>query len=391
MVYDRLTMRIAEVPASPDGKALRLALATPAISADGNYLVFAASPASESETSIGLFLYDRLNGEVAAIGGTSFAGLGEIGFALSADGRWLEISQLGAGHAIELSLYDRLTDKTDQLLVLGPAAGIDLGTQSPPAISSDGALLVFAGLPAAIAGEIRQPDQQQVFALERNGPGKASILVAGWVSDGAGHPLPGVALTDNFGHKVKTSSNGDFRLELPTGKGQKLKVRLQPEQKGVLFSPAKIELTLSPGSLAGIQMAFSASPAEVLTAAQQEIGMPYGQERGCPSPFRGCGGPFHGFYRGDCADLVLDAYREGINYNLQLALERDFWNEPSHYYRWRNSRNTQDMWRFFAYNEMILPNSGVIPDRRYRLFRLGRRWDHRPRIDHIGDQHARPS
>ncbi len=391
MVYDRLTMRIAEVPASPDGKALRLALATPAISADGNYLVFAASPASENEKSIGLFHYDRLTGEVAAIGGTSFSEPGEIGFALSADGRWLEISQLGEGHAIELSLYDRLTDKTDKLLALGPAEDIDLGTQSPPAISSDGALLVFAGMPAAIAGEILQPDQQQVFALERSGLGKASILVAGWVSDGAGHPLPGVALTDNFGHKVKTSSNGDFRLELPTGKGQKLKVRLQPEQKGVLFSPAKIELTLSPGSLAGIQMAFSASPADVLTAAQQEIGMPYGQERGCPSPFRGCDGPFHGFYRGDCADLVLDAYREGINYNLQLALERDFWNEPSHYYRWRNSRNTQDMWRFFAYNGMILPNSRVIPDRRYRIFRLGRRWDHRPRIDHLGDQHARPS
>ena len=31
--------------------------------------------------------------------------------------------------------------------------------------------------------------------------------------------------------------------------------------------------------------------------------------------------------------------------------------QPSHYYRWRNARNTQDMWRFFAYNGMILPNT----------------------------------
>jgi hypothetical protein len=60
--------------------------------------------------------------------------------------------------------------------------------------------------------------------------------------------------------------------------------------------------------------------------------------------------------------LILDAYRAGAEFNLQVALERDFYAHPDHYYRWRNARSSPDMWRYFAYTGQILdPQEPYLP------------------------------
>lgn len=51
----------------------------------------------------------------------------------------------------------------------------------------------------------------------------------------------------------------------------------------------------------------------------------------------------------------MDAYQAGVEYNIQLALERDYWNNPRHYYQWRDARNAHDMWRYFTYTSQVLP------------------------------------
>ena len=101
---------------------------------------------------------------------------------------------------------------------------------------------------------------------------------------------------------------------------------------------------------------FEAASEDLLEAARADIGMPYSFHRGCASDLIGCGGDFHGFHAGYCTDLVLDAYQHGVDFNIQFALERDALAHPDHFYRWRNARNSQDMWRYFHYTGQILSN-----------------------------------
>ena len=43
----------------------------------------------------------------------------------------------------------------------------------------------------------------------------------------------------------------------------------------------------------------------IVSEARLDIGMPYNVNRGCTSPYSGCGGPYHGFYAGVCTDLCI--------------------------------------------------------------------------------------
>jgi hypothetical protein len=88
--------------------------------------------------------------------------------------------------------------------------------------------------------------------------------------------------------------------------------------------------------------------------------MPYDFNRGCELPDEGCGKPFHGFSAGFCADLVLDAYTFGLEYDINYALEQDAYAHPEHFYRWRDARDAHDMWRYFHFSGQMLP-----PDAEY--------------------------
>ena len=128
---------------------------------------------------------------------------------------------------------------------------------------------------------------------------------------------------------------------------------MSPEKKGYSFSPSTLRISTASG-IGASGLSFTAAPDGVLEEARKDIGMPYALTRGCPNPNKGCGGPFHGFYSGDCTDLVIDAYREGAGFNIQMAINLDFWAHPDHYYYWQIARSSQDMWRYFAYTSQIL-------------------------------------
>jgi hypothetical protein len=109
-----------------------------------------------------------------------------------------------------------------------------------------------------------------------------------------------------------------------------------------------------------IKISYStASP--IVDEARLDIGMPYptkkeGYHRGCPSDYTGCNGPYHGFYKGVCTDLVLDSYNAGALFNIQNALYQDYRINRGRY-QWGSSRNAEDMRRYFIYNQDYLSNS----------------------------------
>ncbi len=95
------------------------------------------------------------------------------------------------------------------------------------------------------------------------------------------------------------------------------------------------------------------STASVVVEARADIGMPYDTNRGCPSPYTGCGGRYHGFYRGVCTDLALDSYRAGAGFAIQEALSADSRANPGRY-RYDSARNAEDMRRYFVCNQAFL-------------------------------------
>jgi hypothetical protein len=94
----------------------------------------------------------------------------------------------------------------------------------------------------------------------------------------------------------------------------------------------------------------------IVGEARLDVGMPYDTNRGCTSPYIGCGGPYHGFYNGVCTDLALDAYNAGVPFNIQNALYQDYRANPGRY-QWGSSRNAEDMRRYFKSNQQLLPHS----------------------------------
>ena len=94
----------------------------------------------------------------------------------------------------------------------------------------------------------------------------------------------------------------------------------------------------------------------IVQEARLDIGMPYDTERGCPSPYNGCGGAFHGFYAGVNTDIVLDAYESGANLDLQQVLSQDHQSNPGRY-RYGTARYAEDLRRYFSYNQQIMPHT----------------------------------
>ena len=90
----------------------------------------------------------------------------------------------------------------------------------------------------------------------------------------------------------------------------------------------------------------------IVQEARLDIGMPYDTERGCPSPYSGCGGAFHGFYAGVNTDIVLDAYESGADLDLQQVLSQDHQANPRRY-RYGTARYAEDLRRYFGYSQQI--------------------------------------
>ena len=98
----------------------------------------------------------------------------------------------------------------------------------------------------------------------------------------------------------------------------------------------------------------------IVISARADIGMPYNTDRGCISPYSGCGGSYHGFYAGVCTDIALDAYKynSDIPFDIQSSLYQDHLNNPGRY-RYGTARYAEDMRRYFNYNQEFVPKTGL--------------------------------
>ncbi len=94
----------------------------------------------------------------------------------------------------------------------------------------------------------------------------------------------------------------------------------------------------------------------LVTEARADLGMPFDLDRGCPSPYVGCGGPYHGFATGVNTDLAFDAYLDGAAFNLQDGLFQDHLSNPGRY-RYGTARYAQDLRTYFEHNQVFLEHS----------------------------------
>ncbi len=355
-LHDLLTRQTRRLPLPSGADGVYTGM-RPAISAEGSTVVFA----TRGLTGIVLYAYDHAQGETRRVGPVTFqtnSGLAALQVGISSDGRWLAYPSWDSGSTGRLAFVNLVDGRQSTLASIPAGAGSTAFSQV--ALGADaGSAAYILGRP----GQTRPTPPGPAWAVETGRQSDLRTMVAGWVSDGAGNPLPGITVSTRDGLRAVTDANGGFRF---TGLAQG-ENRVKPELPGYEFSPTKYDLTVGPG-LAGasetgnLSLAFTAWPQAVVDAARANIGMPYSLNRGCPSPFIPCGGPYSGFYSGDFTDLVLDAYRLGLDTGLQSVLENDLLNNPRWYYRWRSLRSAQDMWRFFAYRGLVLEHSqGYLP------------------------------
>jgi Tol biopolymer transport system component len=332
-VYDTLTGRTSLLPLSQGIKVVPHSLS---LSADGREIAFTAW----EEGVFSIYIFDRPQEKLIPVPGSQARRASSLGFSLSASGEALVFLSAESSPPGQVFFYRTETGQVEGLTDAPPGTA-----PIRPALSSDQRFVAFATLP---------PDGNGVgFTLyDRGEDPRPRASLSGWVSDGLGHPVAGVLVEDSLGHQAKTGPDGSFRLAgLFTG-GYTLSL----SRAGFVFAPPSRRVLAAPGVPGSAGLAFTALPLGVVEAARADIGMPYSMNRGCPSPFRSCGGPFSGFYRGACTDIVLDAFLNGADFNIQIALETDFKKHPDHYYHLRNARTAEDMWRYFTYVRQRLPH-----------------------------------
>ncbi len=241
---------------------------------------------------------------------------------------------------------------------------------SPPAVSGSGQVAAFGAVLLQETTATLAPAAVMALGWQPEDP--VASFVAGQITDQTGLPLSNASVRSADGEETRTGPDGRFYLGglLP---GQTV---LRFEKEGFVFSPPELVIDVDSDS-SGLEV--KAELERVLEEARLDIGMPYSFHRGCDSDLEACGGPYHGFFAGYCTDLVLDAYRGGLGLNIQFALERDALIHPDHFYRWRNARNSHDLWRYFHYTDQMLANDQPYLPGDILFFD----WDDDEVIDHV--------
>ncbi|GEM_PF-1156312 len=358
-VYHRVLAQTTRVSVDASGGQIAGGAAfAPDISFSGRSVAFAV----RNDQGVQIYRRDRQENTTTLLASLPFT---EVVFALAANGRALLYR--GGGEGGELVWKELRGGETRP--VSAGAGGF--------ALSADGGLVVYGARDAAYS-------QVSMVALNDLYPA-AAYFVAGQITGPLGQPLALVTVTDPFGNRTRTGLDGRFWLSgYPAGD-----LTLTFAKEGYSFQPSvfRIQLSEDVADVAAVGM-----PLDVLDEARLDLGMPYNFDRGCPDPFVGCGGPFHGFYAGYCTDLVLDAYTFGVDFDIQFDLEQDANANPAHFYRWRNARNTHDMWRFFSYTGQMLPNEAPYLPGDIVFFD----WTEDGEIDHVAlvsevDENGRPT
>jgi hypothetical protein len=340
LIYDRLSGMPQSVPVDP---GTWIAPNPPQLSADGAWLAYVVWQGAQQKPYATLNLYDRAADQVERLPGSQAASAGGLQYALASDGHTLFFALASASGETLYRSYD-LQSKQGQ--------AIPPERFSSPLVPGEKISIDQAGLQLAYSGQTAGASAQ-LYEVSLGGTSSrpAPGFASGWVSDGHGHPMVGVQISDKQGHTAWSGTDGSFRIDGVQARS----IDLVAEKKGYTFSPPEYHVPVNLVAATGLK--FIASTDKIVEEARKDLGMPYDVQRGCPSPFKACGGPYQGFYSGDCTDLVLDAYLASLEFNIQIALERDASLHPEHYYRWRNARSSQDMYRYFVYTRQILPNS----------------------------------
>ncbi|MEN8173529.1 MAG: carboxypeptidase regulatory-like domain-containing protein, partial [Chloroflexota bacterium] len=306
-----------------------------ALSDDGNTIVFMVENSANNYSIFSYQVDNHQQKEIASY--NSFYKNPGTALSLSNNGNYLFVREVGENKQTILRGYNLTTDQ-QKILEIDP---LPMRFSS----SNDGSTLAYAQ-------EFGNNAQIFIYDQVKKSP---SYVLSGRVTDATGLPLALVTLESNYGNQIKTDRQGYFWInDINPGK-----IKITPSKEGYSFDPPIADLNIS-ADISDIS--FTVSHDQTLSEAQLDIGMPYDFERGCTTPWQGCGGDFHGFSAGYCTDLILDSYTWGVDFNIQTALVHDYQAHPEHFYRWRNSRNAHDMWRFFAYSGQILSHSaGYLP------------------------------
>jgi len=350
-LYDQVDRNLLRIPIDihPEDLNQDLRISKLALSGDGTVLVFSTTDGTKST----IYSYENVDHKLESISSSSV----EKDFHkypppvdISDGGRFVVYPEKQLWGSQVLHVYDRVTTKKKEIALdhISENNSVVVALR----VSPDGGEFLIQSADSSSDSELQTKYKiNYLYSIQNDIKDKITSQVRGWVSDGLGLPLTGVDILIEEERMAETDQRGDFKLS-----GLSLGTHtLAPNKKGYVFEPQNFRLSVSkPMASPPKSAVFIGIPEGVVDAARQDIGMPYSLARGCESPFTPCGGPFQGYFSGDCTDLISDAFRYGADFHLGRALEWDAYINPRHYYRWRDARNSHDMWRYFAYSGQLL-------------------------------------
>ena len=344
--YNRVLAQTARVTENASGARLPDGFPFfPIISATGRHVYFYYSVSSDNH--IHLYHHDDQSKEVRDL--TDLGAISTVYLAASEEGQYLFYEKSDTNNTPQLVRFNTEISQ-EEILTSGNHIGLFDS-------SADGQTVVFS--------------DTQIYLLDHTETPEISFI-SGRVIDPLDRPLALVTLTDQRGNSTRTDLNGYFWL----AGYQPGPVTLTLEKEGYTLTPSTFNLQLSTDSPS---LTFTATPTDPLEEARLDLGMPYRFDRGCPDPYQGCGGKFHGFDSGYCTDLILDAYTYGAEFDIQFDLEQDVRAHPEHFYRWHDARDAHDMWRFFSYSGQMLSNTAPFAPGDIVFFD----WTEDGEIDHV--------
>jgi len=404
-IFDQLTGYLAQVPggAQVQDPAVRHSIIQPKISGDGRFIVFWAdandSEKVDEENEEGIFIFNRVLNSIERGPIVTKAGFQELLIGppdISDDGRYVAfLSSIDLASTVDgtrLGLYDTLLSSTVQIDIQAGVTSFKLSGDGRHIafhrVANDGKIsdlsvfdlqngqsktfpfefLSLEDISAdgqSILLQMEKEGTPQLFIWDERGKLPPSYILAGRVTDVTGHPLALATIADNRGNTTRTDGEGYFWFS-GVNPGP---VTLLPTKEGLTFQPASFTLDVD-SDVIDLHIVYTHE--ETLLEATKDIGMPY-------SFNRGQNGPFHGFSAGYCTDLVLDAYTWGVDFNIQFALEQDFRAHPWHFYRWRDSRNAHDLWRYFSFTHQMQPHQNPYQPGDIVFFD----WSEDGEIDHV--------
>ena len=182
-VHDRMTGQTSRVSVAPDGNQWDYTSHYHSISADGRYVMFYSVSNELTPPDFGIFVHDRVTGQVTRVIATVASGVQTVG----PDGRYVafssEASNLEPGDTndkIDVFVHDRTTGITERVSVASDGNQAS-DHSSDPSISADGRFVVFDTRASNLVSGDTNEDSD-IFVHDRTAGVTARISI---ISDGS--------------------------------------------------------------------------------------------------------------------------------------------------------------------------------------------------------------